>query len=158
MKRIYVNEDSCLGCHLCEYYCAFANSELSDMAGLKGRTINPRIHVETSDPISFAVNCHHCSDPVCVKVCIAAALSKGEDGVVRIDPTRCVGCFSCVMVCPFGALAPSDDGRVMQKCELCTGKNGGSPACVAGRLNRAIVFEDRGEKPNSMTDSAPKEG
>ena len=26
MKHIYVNEKWCLGCHLCEYYCAFANS------------------------------------------------------------------------------------------------------------------------------------
>ena len=31
MKRIYVNEKWCLGCHLCEYYCAFANSGKSDM-------------------------------------------------------------------------------------------------------------------------------
>ena len=26
MKRVYVNEQWCLGCHLCEYNCAFANS------------------------------------------------------------------------------------------------------------------------------------
>ena len=31
MKRIYVEEEWCLGCHLCEYNCAFANSGLSDM-------------------------------------------------------------------------------------------------------------------------------
>ena len=26
MKRVYVEEQWCLGCHLCEYNCAFANS------------------------------------------------------------------------------------------------------------------------------------
>lgn len=31
MNRIYVNEKWCLGCHLCEYYCAFANSGQQDM-------------------------------------------------------------------------------------------------------------------------------
>ena len=31
MKRVYVNEKWCLGCHLCEYYCAFANSGKSSM-------------------------------------------------------------------------------------------------------------------------------
>ena len=37
MKRVYVNEQWCLGCHLCEYYCAFANSGKSDMVkALKG--------------------------------------------------------------------------------------------------------------------------
>ena len=47
MKRIYVNEEWCLGCHLCEYNCAFANSGSSDMAeALKGKPIYPRIHVE----------------------------------------------------------------------------------------------------------------
>jgi len=32
MKRVYVNEEWCLGCHLCEYHCAFANSGKKDMA------------------------------------------------------------------------------------------------------------------------------
>ena len=42
MKRIYVNEEWCLGCHLCEYYCAFANSGEKDMVhALKGVTISP---------------------------------------------------------------------------------------------------------------------
>ena len=31
MKRVYVNEQWCLGCHLCEYNCAFANSGMTDM-------------------------------------------------------------------------------------------------------------------------------
>ena len=32
MKRIYVKEEWCLGCHLCEYNCAFANSGETNMA------------------------------------------------------------------------------------------------------------------------------
>ena len=76
MKRIYVNEDWCLGCHLCEYNCAFANSGLSDMAlALKGKPIYPRIHVEGNEKISYAVSCRHCVNPICVKSCIAGALS-----------------------------------------------------------------------------------
>ena len=46
MKRIYVNEKWCLGCHLCEYYCAFANSGGTDMARtLQGVEIHPRIRM-----------------------------------------------------------------------------------------------------------------
>ena len=26
MKKVHVNEDKCLGCRLCEYWCAFAHS------------------------------------------------------------------------------------------------------------------------------------
>ena len=40
MKRVYANEKWCLGCHLCEYNCAFANSGQSDMVkALKDKCI-----------------------------------------------------------------------------------------------------------------------
>ena len=146
LKRVYVNEKWCLGCHLCEYNCAFANSGYKNMAmALKVVTINPRIRVEEDgkNDIHFAVNCRHCEDPICVKSCIAGALSQ-KDGRVEIDQEKCVGCHTCVLVCPYGAIMPADNGLVMQKCELCT-KNGREiPACVEGCPNEAIVFEERG--------------
>ncbi|MBQ1847300.1 MAG: 4Fe-4S binding protein [Clostridia bacterium] len=146
MKRVYVNEEWCLGCHLCEYNCAFANSGMRDMAAaLKDKKIFPRIHVEESDKITFAVSCRHCADPICVKSCIAGAISK-ENGVVKINRDKCVGCFTCILVCPYGALAPGENGT-MQKCELCLQNSCGEPACVKGCPNRAIVYEERsGEK------------
>ena len=143
MKRVYVNEEWCLGCHLCEYHCAFANSGMKNMVyALKDQTIFPRIHVEGDDKITFAVSCRHCTDPICVKSCIAGAISK-KDGVVCIDRNKCVGCLTCVWVCPYGALAPNEGG-VMQKCELCLQNSCGEPACVKGCPNGAIVYEERG--------------
>jgi len=141
MKRIYVKEEWCLGCHLCEYNCAFANSGLESMAALKGKAIFPRIHIEGKDQITFAVSCRHCEDPLCVKSCIAGAITK-EDGVVKIQKDRCVGCFTCVLVCPYGALKAGSDG-LMQKCELCLKNSFGAPACVTGCPNDAIVYEER---------------
>ena len=144
MKRVYVQEEWCLACHLCEYNCAFANSGSGDMVlALKGKTIFPRIHVEGDERISFAVSCRHCADPLCVKGCIAGALSQ-QDGVIKVDRTRCVGCLTCVVLCPYGALAAGPDG-IMQKCELCLENSCGEPACVNGCPNRAIVYEERGE-------------
>ena len=108
---------------------------------LKDTDINPRIRIEEKDGVSFAVSCRHCTEPICVKSCISGSLSV-EDGVVRIDRNKCVGCYTCVLVCPFGAVTPSKDG-VMQKCELCIENTGGRPACVEGCPNKAIVFEER---------------
>jgi len=148
MKRIYVNEKWCLGCRLCEYYCAFAgidgeNGDNEDMArALKDIKINPRIKIEEYDGISFAVSCRHCKEPLCVKSCITGALSIA-DGVIKINREKCVGCYTCILVCPFGAVSPSDGGAV-QKCELCVNKTPGNPACVRGCPNGAIVFEERG--------------
>lgn len=145
MKRIYVNEEWCLGCRLCEYNCAFANSGLTNMAqALKGKPIFPRIHVEDNGRVTYAVSCRHCDDPLCVKSCIAGAIRK-ENGVVKIDRDRCVGCFTCVLVCPYGALAADENG-VMQKCELCLANACGAPACVKGCPNNAIVYEEREEE------------
>ena len=113
MKKVYVNEQWCLGCHLCEYYCAFANSGKSSMIkALKDRHIAPRIRIEERNNISFAVSCRHCTDPLCVKSCISGALSRSEAGVI-------------------------------QKCELCKKNEFGMPLCVQGCPNKAIVYEER---------------
>lgn len=142
MKRVYVNEQWCLGCHLCEYNCAFANSGLNDMVlALKGKPIYPRIHVEGNEKVTYAVSCRHCTDPICVKSCISGAL-KFENGAVCIDHEKCVGCLTCVLVCPFGAVAQGENG-VVQKCELCLKNAAGEPACVSGCINKAIVYEER---------------
>jgi len=78
MKRVYVNEKWCLGCHLCEYYCTFASSDEKDMArALKDIKINPGIKIEEMNELSFAVSCRHCDVPLCVKGCITGALTKG---------------------------------------------------------------------------------
>ncbi len=142
MKRVYVNEQWCLGCHLCEYYCAFANSGINDMVkALKDKDIYPNIQIEEDKDISFAVSCRHCKDPLCVKSCISGSLSIC-DGVIRVDQDKCVGCYTCILACPYGAILPSPKG-VVQKCELCVDNIGGTPNCVKGCPNAAIVFEER---------------
>ncbi|HEY8463229.1 MAG TPA: 4Fe-4S dicluster domain-containing protein [Bacillota bacterium] len=142
MKRIYVNEKWCLGCHLCEYYCAFANSGQADMVkALKDLEINPRIKVEEKNGISFAVSCRHCEEPLCVKSCISGALSI-QNGIIRVERERCVSCYTCILSCPYGAIMPAADG-VIQKCELCTQHGNGQPVCVQGCPNQAILFEER---------------
>ena len=94
MKRIFINEEWCLGCHLCEYQCAYANSGIDDMVkALKGKEIHPRIVVEGDNNRSFPINCRHCLEPLCVKSCISGALSKNKDGAVMLDAEKCVGCL-----------------------------------------------------------------
>ncbi len=142
MKRVYVNEDWCLGCHLCEYYCAFANSGKDNMfTALKNIKIQPNIHVETDGKICFAVSCRHCDEPLCVMNCITGALTR-ENGVVRINKDKCVQCYTCILSCPYGAIMPADNG-VMQKCELCIENSSGNPKCIEGCPNQAIVYEER---------------
>ena len=73
MKRVYVNEDWCLGCHLCEYYCGLSNSGMADMVkAFSGeKKPLPRIRIEEGDGINFAVQCRHCESPFCV-ICFSS--------------------------------------------------------------------------------------
>ncbi|MGI6109714.1 MAG: 4Fe-4S dicluster domain-containing protein [Eubacteriaceae bacterium] len=155
MKRVYVNEEVCLGCHLCEFECAYANAGTPDATGKSNNMYKvfnrenapvPRIRVEEGEPagddkITFAVSCRHCETPYCVLGCITGALSI-EDGVIKIDDERCIGCRTCTVMCPYGCLVYSDH-HTMLKCELCLENATGSPACVQGCPNRAIVYEER---------------
>lgn len=144
MKRVYADEKWCIGCHLCEYNCAFANSGKSDMVkALKSKPVFPRITVEEDNKITYAVSCRHCNDPICVKSCISGALSK-ENGVIKIDKNKCIGCLTCILVCPYGAVSEGKNG-IAQKCELCLENACGEPACVKGCPNRALVYEERGD-------------
>lgn len=148
MKRIYVKEQWCLGCHLCEYNCAFANSKnggsgaLGMAKTLMDVKIHPRIRIEDNGSVCYAVSCRHCKEPLCVKACISGALTKNAEGLIEIDREKCVGCFTCVLSCPYGCISQSPEGAV-QKCELCTKNANGLPACVSGCPNGAIVFEER---------------
>ena len=155
MKRVYVNEEVCLGCHLCEFECAYANSGAPDETGRPNnmfkafngpKTPVARIRVEEGemrgdDRICFAVSCRHCETPYCVEGRITGALSV-EDGVIKIDDERCIGCRTCTVMCPYGCLVYSDH-HTMLKCELCLENSTGSPACVQACPNRAIVYEER---------------
>jgi carbon-monoxide dehydrogenase iron sulfur subunit len=109
-------------------------------SALMNVAIRPNIRVEDDGKVCYAVSCRHCEEPLCVTNCITGALSR-EDGIIRIDKSRCVSCFTCVLSCPYGCVTPTEQGA-MQKCELCA-VGGGTPRCVQGCPNNAIVFEER---------------
>ena len=144
MKKVYVNEDWCLACHLCEYYCAAANSGAANMVAAfrNGKKPVSRIQVEEGDKVNFAVQCRHCDGKPCVRGCIAGALSI-VDGVVCCDENKCVGCGTCVLSCPFGCVVFDEANHRIKKCDLCLKNHDGEPACVQGCPNKAIVFEER---------------
>lgn len=120
----------CSGCGLCESVCASGGAQ-------QGAPRSPRVHVlrSAAPGTSFAILCQHCLDPQCLKACPNGAISKGKDGIVRMDKTLCVNCGMCVAACPEAAPLRDALGEVV-KCDLC----GGSPACVEACPNGALTY------------------
>ena len=46
--------------------------------------------------------CMHCENPPCIKVCPVQATYRDEEGLVRQDYNRCIGCRFCTVACPYG--------------------------------------------------------
>jgi len=144
MKRILVREEYCFACRLCEIYCAVQHSRSKDIIKAYMKETPPplsRVRVEEARPISFAVQCQNCEDPLCVIACLSGALQLDEEtGLVKHDVEKCTGCWTCIMVCPYGAIKMDLERKVAVKCDLCAGLD--VPACVANCPNEALVYKE----------------
>ncbi len=116
----------------------------------------------------FLVLCNHCANPACVRVCpTKATFKRPEDGIVMMDPHRCIGCRYCMAACPFGSRSfnfrdpkpylknvaydyPARMRGVVEKCTFCEERldKGQIPACVESCKAGAIMFGDL-EDPKS---------
>jgi len=147
LKRIYIKEEYCIGCRLCEVYCQVKHSKSKKIikAFKKEQSDNaPRVLVEEIGHNSFAIQCRHCTDAPCVEACISGAMKKNEKtGVVTCDEEKCVGCWSCIMVCPYGVIkSNATQNKVASKCDLCVDEE--IPVCVKNCPNEALRFGDEG--------------
>jgi Fe-S-cluster-containing dehydrogenase component len=100
----------------------------------------------------LTVQCQHCADPECVKVCPTEASHITEDGTVQIDKSKCIGCQFCVMACPYNVRYLNQEEGVVEKCTLCKQKitQGELPQCVLQCGARARFFGDLDEGIDSF--------
>ena len=144
MKRVFVKEEVCMGCHLCEVFCQQEHSKSKDIIkAIKRESPAPiaRVRMEEKGAVSFSVRCQHCVDAPCVQSCLTGALTQdSETGVVTVDTAKCMGCWTCILVCPFGAVMRDEEQGKAVKCDLCKGR--AIPACVENCPNMALTFTE----------------
>ncbi|MEY3664019.1 MAG: hypothetical protein RLZZ153_201 [Pseudomonadota bacterium] len=179
---LVIDLDTCVGCHACAVACKEWNGA-SLMAGgapdyhphgeqAEGVWFN-RVrhyevkqsddrdaasgHINLSKTINVPMSCMHCADADCVTVCpTGASYKRAEDGIVLVDPQRCMGCNYCAWACPYGARELDEEAGVMRKCTLCVDRiydealppEQRQPACVLACPTHARHFGDLAD-PNS---------
>lgn len=143
MKRVYVNEEWCLGCRLCEYWCVWSASGESYFPFAFDGGDKPRRHAGRGyaqrHPLRRGLP--PLRGPALHEGLHFGALYRDEFGAVRVDKNKCVGCHTCLAMCPYGCIVAGPDHAPIRKCQLCAGKDY-EPQCVKHCPNNAIVWEE----------------
>lgn len=138
----------CVGCNACAIACKQEN----DVPVGGFNTWVESWDVDDNGQIRRAnvpKQCNHCDNAPCVSVCPTGASYKNEDGLVVVDPERCIGCKYCMAACPYQVRWQNEAGEV-DKCTFCDHRTsvGLLPACVSTCITRARIFGDTND-PNS---------
>ncbi|MDF1591974.1 MAG: 4Fe-4S dicluster domain-containing protein [Desulfobacterales bacterium] len=98
--------------------------------------------------------CMQCDKPSCVSACPVNATYKQSNGIVAIDPTKCIGCGNCVTACPYGARYRNPASRFADKCDFCQHRlsRGEEPACVETCPTRARTFGDLNDPTSTISE------
>ncbi len=143
----YFDASACSGCKTCQVAC---KDKHDSPPGVRWRRVYEVCGGEwkqqgkawTQNLVSYnmSVACNHCEDPICLTSCPNKAITKNDQGVVLIDPDRCMGCRYCEWSCPYGALQFDKRKKVMTKCTLCHDYlgQGRLPSCVSACPMRAL--------------------
>ena len=117
--------------------------------------------------VYFPKSCLHCDDAPCVTVCpTGASYKRGEDGIVLVDESMCIGCKLCSWACPYGAREFDGDAGVMKKCTLCIDRIYNDnlpeasrvPACVATCPASARHFGDLADPDSEVSKLVAERG
>ena len=139
----------CVACMACNAACKMVNNVPIGSFWNKVLRIGPSEGLEGGDKPGrdfyyLPVQCQHCKDPECVKVCPTEASHVLPDGTVQIDKAKCIGCQFCAMACPYGVRYLNEEERVVEKCTLCEQQiaQGELPQCVKNCVGMAKWFGD----------------
>lgn len=187
-----IDVGACIGCRRCMWGCKEENNvpdtvsppwievfELKSGVTLTGHPSLQDLKEGTTTSYTespregrwyLPVQCNHCDNPPCVKVCPTGATYKDIDGLVLMNYDKCIGCRLCVVACPYSArrfnwftpeinqseinlLVPIRPVGVVEKCTFCIHRvrEGKLPRCVEVCPPRARHFGDLNDPESEVS-------
>lgn len=142
----------CTGCHACSVACkaefdvplgvwrSWVKIEEKGNYPNTGRFFLPRL-------------CNHCDEPACMKVCPSGATTQREDGIVKVDEKKCIGCKLCIAACPYKARFLHPSKKIADKCDFCLHRvdKGVVPSCVNTCPANARIFGDLNDPKSKIS-------
>ncbi|MEW6442432.1 MAG: 4Fe-4S dicluster domain-containing protein [bacterium] len=126
-----VDARRCIGCQSCAVACKRENDVPLGVFRTWVKTVETGRFPNVKRG-HLPINCNQCERPVCVEVCPVKATYQRPDGIVLVDPHRCIGCQYCKAACPYEVRHLDPLRKIISKCFFCHHRldAGGLPACV----------------------------
>lgn len=166
-----IDQDRCIGCHTCAVACKIENNLPDEVWWNRiltdgGQEMDiPAGEFPNTSIEYIPVNCQHCENPACVKVCpVGATYKDSETGAVRQDYDKCIGCRMCMSACPYTGVrsfnwdepthvldmrigdsqVPDHQKHTVEKCTMCWHRitKNEEPACIEACPGRARFWGD----------------
>jgi len=133
----------CIGCHTCSVACKRENAVPLGVWRSWVKQIEKGRYPYVRKSF-LPLLCNNCENPICVTVCPVKASYQRKDGIVLVDPHRCIGCRYCMAVCPYDARYINPRVNIVEKCYWCFHlvDQGMKPACVDACPPQARIFGD----------------
>ena len=138
-KQLMVKPENCVSCRTCEMVCSAKHY----------KEFNPTLSAVSvfnyeKNFISVPVMCMQCDEACCMEVCPVNAISRDENGVVKMDSEKCIVCKLCMNACPLGNISYSPITKKVFKCDYCDG----DPECVKYCKSGTLSFVESTESPD----------